>query len=307
MSKKPSAGDPKPPPWLPDYRRQIECLKKIVTAARFLIGQINAGFPVEGEPWNYEDDPGNCGPEVNVINAARDLDKLLYPLCLPFGATSYDHVRLLNGGTFPKRLGERKTITDLKSSLFRANASNTVYAFASFVGDPQAIINYVKTNEAARHVPAALHTAIRGTMLAHDRLLRHYKWGTEVTWQPGARGALPRRWHWPDVPAVPQGHLDSLARAADHLDELLKASWSALAPSQPAAAARPPGTKARKPRSGNEARDGYCYEQLKAGTPLKRIQEMLNARKDWEPLCTEQAVSQAARRYAERHGKPWPV
>src|SRR6516225_2426928 len=118
MSKKPSAGDPKPPPWLPDYRRQIECLKKIVTAARFLIGQINAGFPVEGEPWNYEDDPGNCGPEVNVINAARDLDKLLYPLCLPFGATSYDHVRLLNGGTFPKRLGERKTITDLKSSLF---------------------------------------------------------------------------------------------------------------------------------------------------------------------------------------------
>ncbi|MBM3996837.1 MAG: hypothetical protein FJ303_22185 [Planctomycetes bacterium] len=54
-------------------------------------------------------------------------------------------------------------------------------------------------------------------------------------------------------------------------------------------------------------RDKYCYERLKKGDSLKAIMEAVNDRPTWEPLYTSQAVSQASRRYAQKHGKPWPL
>jgi hypothetical protein len=63
----------------------------------------------------------------------------------------------------------------------------------------------------------------------------------------------------------------------------------------------------RKRQSGNEARDRYCYTQLKAGKALKEIQQHVNDKKGWEPLETTAGVSQAASRYAKRHGLDWPI
>jgi hypothetical protein len=70
---------------------------------------------------------------------------------------------------------------------------------------------------------------------------------------------------------------------------------------------RPTGGKPRKRQSSNEARDRFCYAQLKVGTTLKEIRAAVNSRQGWEPLATDQAVSQAAKRYAQRHGKEWPI
>jgi hypothetical protein len=72
-------------------------------------------------------------------------------------------------------------------------------------------------------------------------------------------------------------------------------------------AASPPEDKQRKRRSTNEDRDCYCYQQKKAGQTWRAIQEAVNNRSEWEPIDTEQGVSQAAKRYAERHDKPWPI
>ena len=69
----------------------------------------------------------------------------------------------------------------------------------------------------------------------------------------------------------------------------------------------PNGGKRRKRQSGNEGRDRYCYTQLKAGKALKEIQTGVNRQQGWDPLETPQAVSQAAKRYAQRHGKKWPI
>jgi len=59
--------------------------------------------------------------------------------------------------------------------------------------------------------------------------------------------------------------------------------------------------------STNEARDRFCYNQRKAGKALKEIQTKVNEKEGWEPLGTPQAVSGAAKRYAIRHGKKWPI
>jgi hypothetical protein len=60
-------------------------------------------------------------------------------------------------------------------------------------------------------------------------------------------------------------------------------------------------------RSSNDPRDTFCYYQLKKGTSLKDIKIAVQKRKEWEPLNSEQAVWQAARRYAIRKGLPWPI
>jgi hypothetical protein len=65
--------------------------------------------------------------------------------------------------------------------------------------------------------------------------------------------------------------------------------------------------KAEKRRSGNEARDRYCYARLRARRPLAEIRAKVNATAGWEELYTNQGVSQAARRHAERHNLPWPL
>jgi hypothetical protein len=65
--------------------------------------------------------------------------------------------------------------------------------------------------------------------------------------------------------------------------------------------------KPRRREAHNEARNRYCYNQLRAGKSLKDIRLNVNARQGWNPLESYQAVSQAAKRYAQRHGLPWPL
>jgi len=66
--------------------------------------------------------------------------------------------------------------------------------------------------------------------------------------------------------------------------------------------------KSQAPRtSTNEERDQYCYEQKRAGKTWREIQRVVNGTPRWEPLESEQGVSQAARRYAERHNRKWPI
>jgi hypothetical protein len=55
------------------------------------------------------------------------------------------------------------------------------------------------------------------------------------------------------------------------------------------------------------ARDKYCYDRMTKGDTLAKIKEAVNRRKKWEPLYTEPGVSQAAKRYAKKHGKKWPI
>lgn len=63
----------------------------------------------------------------------------------------------------------------------------------------------------------------------------------------------------------------------------------------------------KKRRSTNEDRDRYCYEGIAARKTLKCIQNEINSHESWEPLHTEQGVSQAAKRHADREKLPWPV
>jgi hypothetical protein len=65
--------------------------------------------------------------------------------------------------------------------------------------------------------------------------------------------------------------------------------------------------KVQKKRNCNDPRDRFCYTSLKNGESLKWIMQEVNKRKKWESLSTEQAVSQAAKRYAERKELPWPL
>jgi hypothetical protein len=74
-----------------------------------------------------------------------------------------------------------------------------------------------------------------------------------------------------------------------------------------AGAAEGGGGEARPRRSPNEERDRFCYEQKCAGMSWKGIRQAVNGRPDWEPIDTDQGLSQAAKRYAERHNKPWPI
>ena len=67
------------------------------------------------------------------------------------------------------------------------------------------------------------------------------------------------------------------------------------------------GNGKAKKRNPNDPRDAYIYREMKAGTTHAAIRTHVNNHEGWEPLHTEQGISQAAKRYAERHNKPWPL
>jgi hypothetical protein len=60
-------------------------------------------------------------------------------------------------------------------------------------------------------------------------------------------------------------------------------------------------------KNANDKRDSFIYSQMKAGVSLKDLLAIVNNRKAWEPLESEQGISAAAKRYAERQDKLWPI
>jgi hypothetical protein len=199
----------------------MEALHRIKEAAHGLTREIRASFPVEGLPWAFEGSEDEPGAVCNVVNSATRLDELLYPLRLPFDATLYHKVRLLNNDTPPEHfLGG--DAAELRSHRLRDSHLSALYGFASFTSGPSAAIEHVKSAEAMRRIPAAIHTALRAVAVCHDQLLRHYQWGQ---WVAGDT-TKPWPWQWPDVPAIPQSHLGALDRAADHLEDLAAAELS---------------------------------------------------------------------------------
>jgi hypothetical protein len=64
----------------------------------------------------------------------------------------------------------------------------------------------------------------------------------------------------------------------------------------------------RRPwKSENEARDKWIYEQLRKGkkpTPVLKEYQRMPALRDWEPINSVAGLTQAAKRYAKRHGLP---
>jgi hypothetical protein len=57
----------------------------------------------------------------------------------------------------------------------------------------------------------------------------------------------------------------------------------------------------------NDRRDRFIYVKLKKGKTRAWIKNRLAERRTWEPLESEQGISAAARRYAQRHDLPWPI
>jgi hypothetical protein len=53
-------------------------------------------------------------------------------------------------------------------------------------------------------------------------------------------------------------------------------------------------------------RDKFCYYQMKKGKLLKTIMNEVNKNSRWDSLYSPQGVSAAARRFARKHGLPWP-
>lgn len=59
--------------------------------------------------------------------------------------------------------------------------------------------------------------------------------------------------------------------------------------------------------NSNDPRDQFIYESRIEGKTRAWIRNKVNARKSWEALESEQAVSAAAKRYSKRHDLPWPI
>jgi hypothetical protein len=59
--------------------------------------------------------------------------------------------------------------------------------------------------------------------------------------------------------------------------------------------------------NANDPRDSYIYHALAQGNTLHEIKNEVNTHHEWELIETEQGISQAAKRYAKRHGLTWPI
>jgi hypothetical protein len=60
-----------------------------------------------------------------------------------------------------------------------------------------------------------------------------------------------------------------------------------------------------KIQNQNEARDKFCYEQMLKGEPRKTIRANLEC--SWEQIESDQGITAAAKRYAKRNNKTWPI
>jgi hypothetical protein len=201
--------------WVHEYARLIEGVRAIAETARALARAIRDGFRVEALAWVFEGSRAGEGVISRVVGLVKKLDRLLYPLRLPFNATMYEFYQLLYEGTPPERLLDAEFVAKLKSWPFRGDRTATTYGFASVAGSPSAAIEYIKTSPA---VPQQLHDALAALMACHDELLRHYQWGPRVA---GPNKAWPCT--WPDAPPVPQSRLKALGKAARRLNNLAAA------------------------------------------------------------------------------------
>jgi hypothetical protein len=198
-------------------------LQAIAEEARALTRAIRDWFPVEGLPWVFEGSQGGEEAVVHVGNLAVRLDRRLYPLRLPFDATVYDELRLVNDGTPPEHFLDAQDVTKFQSRPFRGDHNATRYGFASFTGSPSSAIEYSKTSQALDQTPLTFYTALAAVMACHDRLLRHYQWGPRVA---GPNKPWPCRWS--NVPRVPQALVEALDRAACRLGTLAAAETARI-------------------------------------------------------------------------------
>ena len=206
---------PAPLSWVSEYAREVEGLQVIAREARSLAQAILDWFPVEGLPWVLEGSRDVDGAVFRVQDLTLRLDRLLYPLQLPFDATIYDYIRLINDGTPPETFLDEQYVAEMKTRPFRGDRNATQYGFASFTGSPSSAIQYVKNSQGLARLPAPLHTALAAVMACHDWLLRFYQWGDHV-----ARPSKPWPCRWPDAPPVPESRVVALERAADCLGNL---------------------------------------------------------------------------------------
>jgi hypothetical protein len=75
----------------------------------------------------------------------------------------------------------------------------------------------------------------------------------------------------------------------------------------PSDSQRPPTLKQQNSSGTVNPRDKYCYNRMSRGDSLQVIKNAINRRRGWDPLDTIQGVSAAAKRYAIKHGRPWPI
>jgi hypothetical protein len=153
----------------------------------------------------------DTGAEVLLLNALTRLDKLLYPSRLPFGATLWDHICLLNPDIPP---------TELQARLELAN--DDPYLTTRFRGSRSAHYDVLG------RFPNwdRLGLALTGVMVSHDRILRHYGWGKWVAGEDTATDSWP--WRWPEVPPLPAPHLESLERSATGFLDLTRIAADAV-------------------------------------------------------------------------------
>jgi hypothetical protein len=202
--------------WIPEYGRILTGLQTTAAAARRLAELIRKWFPLEGQPWPSGHMRHGGTMVSTVLNAAIDLDRLIYPLRLPLDATLADEVRLLNDGTPPKLPEEYLRQLDVP---FRETDAATRYMLAVHVGGPGDIVRYLRTVEAGGaigQVPEEVWAEVEGVREGHDQILGHYGWRERVT---GKSNHLP--WTWPNVPPVPPSLLALLSRAADDLADVV--------------------------------------------------------------------------------------
>lgn len=89
--------------------------------------------------------------------------------------------------------------------------------------------------------------------------------------------------------------------------ELWSVAASGLAQQQPSLSAGGNHSSAPEYKNPNNVRDKFCYDQMHKGTERKTIRKRIKDKTKWNQLATDQAVTAAAKRYAERNNLPWPI
>jgi hypothetical protein len=253
-----------PPPWLPNYLWQLESLRNLVRAGHAYEQDLRLWSPIQGRSWDLEGIALGKDAIANVMNSARQLDLLLFPLRLPATATSLNEVRLLNGGRMPKALLEdAQEVARLRKKVLRDQDSIVRYTFAGFLKDRAEIIRHVTESEAMLHIPGPLGGAVKLVMECHNELLRHYGWENCVV--NGKWKLCP--WAWPNVPAVPPQKVEKLGRAVSRLDELVESEIArvSLVPQEPTPLDSPDSPK-EKETSPSPEKDPREKDQRPAET-----------------------------------------
>jgi hypothetical protein len=208
-----------PPQWVSDYLQEMEYLRNPVRASHVYEQNLRLWSPIQGRNWDLKGNARGADVIADIMNSARQLDLLLFPLRLPATATSLDEIRLLNGGRMPKALLEdAQEVARLRKRVLRDQDDVVRYTFAGFLKDRAEIIRHVTSSDAMRHIPRPLWRAVKMLMESHNRLLRHYGWEDCVVngkWQ-----LCP--WVWPNVPAVPLQMVKTLKQNTDRLGELVE-------------------------------------------------------------------------------------